>query len=210
LAALGSLYLLWSTSGNDSPDEKPTTQYGNSDSSRRSRSSEHRPAIIYTTGRDAAGNALGIRSESPEITHPGSDYHQDDGPQDPPADQPTAGRHRIRRFLTAAGNRLGDVAHEKLDPDHDRKNDETDKFPEVPGENLRNPDLEHISRTFSRLREERANSTYSASVVSTPGLESPPPPSHDSSRPETSPARRPKRRDTLEVPKEVHRRSESH
>jgi hypothetical protein len=162
--------------------------------------------MTFTPDRDAEGNALGIRSESPNeisliapVTHPGSDHHQDSGPQDPQTNQPTAGRHRIRNFLTAAGNKLGDVAHEKLDPDHDRKNEETDKFPEVPGENLRNPDLEHISRTYSRLREERASSTYSASIMSNPGLESPPP-THDSSRPEASPTRRPKRRDTLEVP----------
>jgi hypothetical protein len=221
LAALGSLYLLWSTSGDDAPEEKPTVRYGTSDSSRRSRSSERRsfsgprPVVAYTPTWDAAGNALGIRSESPNeieltITHHGSVHdHQDDSSQDPQADQFTAGRHRVRKWLTAAGNKLGDAAHEKLDPDHNRKNEETHKFPEVPGEILRNPDLEQISRTYSRLREERASSTYSASIRSAPGIESPPP-THDSPRPETSPARQPKRRDTLEVPKEVHRRSESH
>jgi hypothetical protein len=175
--------------------------------------------MAYTPSRNAAGNALGIRSESPNeieliptFIHSGSSDHdpQEDSSHDPQADQPTAGRHRVRRWLTAAGNKLGDAAHEKLDPDHDRKNEETHKFPEVPGEILRNPDLEQISQTYSRLREERASSTHSArSIMSTPAIESPPP-IHDSLRPETSPARRPKRRDTLEVPKEVHRRSESH
>jgi hypothetical protein len=223
LAALGSLYLLWSTGGDDALEEKPAARYANSDSSRRSRSSERRsspgfrPAIAYMPNQDAAGDALGMRSESPgrtglnpTITRSGPDHdHQNDSLQDPQAGPPTAGRHRVRKLLTAAGNKLGDAAHEKLDPNHDRKDDETNKFPEVPGESLRNPDLEQISRTFSRLREERASSTYSASIISTPGIESPPP-THDSPRLETSPVRRPKRRDTLEVPKEAHRRSESH
>jgi hypothetical protein len=223
LAAIGSLYLLWSTSGDDTSkdEEKPTTRHADSGSLGRSRSSErhsslgHSPAMAYSPKRDAADNALRIRSESPNeisqiptLTHPESD-DQDDSSQDPQADQPTAGRHRVRKWLTTAGNKLGDAAHEKLDPDHDRKDDEMHKFPELPGEILRNPDLEQISRTYSRLREENANSTYSASIMSTPGIESPPP-THDSPRLHTSPSRQPKRRDTLEVPKEAHRRSESH
>jgi hypothetical protein len=223
LAAVGSLYLLWSTGGDDFPEEKAIAQYPNSDSSRRSRSSERcssqglRPARAHTPNQDSAGDALGICSESPSgiglnptITRSGPDHdHQNDSSQGSQAGPPTAGRHRVRKLLTAAGNKLGDAAHEKLDPDHDRKDNETNKFPEVPGEMFRNPDLEQISRTFSRLREERASSTYSASIMSTPGIESPPA-THDSPRPDTSLALLPKRRATLKVPKEVHRKSESH
>lgn len=86
------------------------------------------------------------------------------------------------------------------------------RFPEVPGEILRNPALERISVQYSRLREDRAASEYAASVASMSGIEgsSTPPPTHDSPRPETSPSRRPKRRATLEVPSpaeaHVHRR----
>ena len=170
-----------------------------------------------------AGDGLGIRSESPNvieltptITYPDSERHT--GPasqairQDThQLDQPTAGRNRIRGWLTSAGNYLGDAAHERLDPDHERVDEETQRFPEVPGEILRNPDLERISRTYSQLREERANSVYAASIMSSPALEgsaSPaptsPPPHQEPPRPETSPSRQPKRRDTLEVPKGGH------
>jgi hypothetical protein len=228
MAALGSLYILWSTSGDDVPKGKPPNQSENSDSSRISRSSERQPSQRYPSpvylGPDReTGDDLGIRSESPNvieltptITYPDSERHT--GPasqairQDThQLDQPTAGRNRIRGWLTSAGNYLGDAAHERLDPDHERVDEETQRFPEVPGEILRNPDLERISRTYSQLREERANSVYAASIMSSPALEgsaSPaptsPPPHQEPPRPETSPSRQPKRRDTLEVPKGGH------
>ena len=228
MAALGSLYILWSTSGDDVPKGKPPNQSENSDSSRISRSSERQPSQRYPSpvylGPDReTGDDLGIRSESPNaieltptITYP--DSERNTGPasqairQDThQLDQPTAGRNRIRGWLTSAGNYLGDAAHERLDPDHERVDEETQRFPEVPGEILRNPDLERISRTYSQLREERANSVYAASIMSSPALEgsaSPaptsPPPHQEPPRPETSPSRQPKRRDTLEVPKGGH------
>ncbi|KAF1936409.1 hypothetical protein EJ02DRAFT_359169 [Clathrospora elynae] len=234
LAALGSLYLLWSTGGEDTPKEDRRTRYGNSDSSHLSRSSERQASpglpstMQYEPGRDLASNPSGIRSESPyeialipTITHPGSEQDQprdssqdrrDRTSQDHLEEQPTAGRHVVRKWLTSAANYMGDAAHNKLDPEAHHNDEATHGFPEVPGEVLRNPDLEHISRTFSQLRRDRANSSYSASIISSLGIEGTPspPPTHDSPRPETSPARKPKRRDTLEVPKEVHGRSESH
>ncbi|KAF1831297.1 hypothetical protein BDW02DRAFT_582165 [Decorospora gaudefroyi] len=228
LAALGSLYILWSTSGDDAHMAKQTAQFENSDSSRRSRSSERNlspgppPAMKYTQRGNRTGNALGIRCESPNeieliptITHPESNHdHEGKNSQDHQEILPTAGRHIVRKWLTAAANRLGDAAHERLDHDHDRSGGAMRGFPEIPGENLRNPNLEQVSRTYSQRREERASSTCSASIMSTSGIEgnSPRPSSHESPRLDTSPTGRPNRRDTLEVPKEVHarRRSESH
>lgn len=165
-------------------------------------------------------NALGIRSESPNdialiptITHPGRDSDQIDGAREEDGQDhpPTAGRHKVRRWLTSAGNYLGDAVHEKLDLEHSSTNEATRSFPEVPGEGLRNPDLASTSRNFDRIREARASSTYAASIRSTSDVgASSPPPLQETPRMETSPARKPKRRDTLEVPKETRRRSESH
>jgi len=230
LAALGSLYILWSTGGDEAVQEKPGHHYENSGSSRPSRSSERRPSPRPPSSVDCnpkriSETGLGIRSESPiamelipTITHPGSEHPHPspssyDGQQDnTQTDQPTAGRNVVRKWLTSAGNYLGDAAHEKLDTEHVSNDEDTHKFPEVPGEILRNPDLERISRTYSKLREERENSVYAASIASTSGIEgsTSPPPIQDSPRPEISPVRPPARRATLEVPKEVHRRSESH
>ncbi|KAI4677635.1 uncharacterized protein J4E84_008953 [Alternaria hordeiaustralica] len=230
LAALGSLYILWSTGGDEAPQEKHVDHCENSGSSRPSRSSERRPSprppsSTYFSPKGTTENGLGIRSESPNaieliptITHPGSEHPQpspsshDDQQENTQADQPTAGRNVVRKWLTSAGNYLGDAAHEKLDTDHVGNDEDTHRFPEVPGEILRNPDLERISRTYSKLREERENSVYAASIASTSGIEgsTSPPPIQDSPRPDISPVCRPERRATLEVPKEAHRRSESH
>lgn len=226
LAAFGSLYLLWSTGGSVSLIEKPRTQYNNSNSSRRSRSSGRdvspgrSPAVEHTYTPQLGDNALGISSPSPNeigliptITHPETEYEEPGTDVEEHPDQPTAGRHRVRKWLTAAGNYMGNAAHNKLDVS-DYNDQKAHRFPEVPGEGLRNPALERISQQYSQLRDERAGSTYAASVASASGIESSsaPPPMHDSPRPETSPARKPKRRDTLEVPApaHVHRRSESH
>ncbi|RAR12281.1 hypothetical protein DDE83_004169 [Stemphylium lycopersici] len=236
MAALGSLYILWSSSDEDDPPEKRPVQRGHTNSSVHSQSSNQWPSQRSAHSPDrwprnynmegaSQSNALGIRSESPNdialiptITHTRSDInHFEDISQgtrqdDHQDDQPTAGRHKVRRWLTAAGDYLGDAAHEKLDLEHKHNENEVRAFPEVPGEGLRNPALESTSKTYERMREARASSTYSPSIRSTSdiGGKSSPPPVNESPRPETSPIRPPKRRATLEVPKEVHRRSESH
>lgn len=219
------MYLLWAANGETDDKKKSVPRDNNSTSSRQSRSSERRTsrgqlsAIDYTMNRNLEDNALRIRSPSPNdfgltltITHPdhGNKYHESD--VDDTHDQPTAGRHRVRKFLTSAGNKLGNAAHNKLDAS-DYSDENAHRFPEVPGESLRNPALAETSRTYSRLREERASSMYTASIASISAIESnsTPPPTHDSPRPDASPTRLPKRRDTLEVPKPVHshHRSES-
>jgi hypothetical protein len=231
LGALGSLYLLWSTSDEDTTEQKRTTRCDHSNSSRHSHSSERCPSPHSPMSQRHSNsntnlpvNVFGIRSESPNdialvptITHPGfdsDDVHETshrDRQDGHPDNQPTAGRHKVRRWLTSAGNYLGDAAHEKLDLERRSTNEATRSFPEVPGEGLRNPDLASTSRSFYRIREAKANSIYAASIRSTSDIgASSPPPVPETPRLESSPAPPPKRRDTLEVPKETHRRSESH
>ncbi|KAH7080023.1 hypothetical protein BKA63DRAFT_233358 [Paraphoma chrysanthemicola] len=228
LAALGSLYLLWFRE--DEPlNEKRNTQHLHSSCSPEVPGSDRnasptrvsdvpRPSVA---GSDVLG--LGIRSASPNdmrliptITHADPDQDAlEAGQQQEHEDQPTAGRNKVRKWFTAAGRYLGDAAHQKLDVS-DYNDQKAHRFPEVPGELLRNPALERISKQYSELREQnsRAESTYAASVISTSGIDgsSTPPPPPTSPRPDTSPSRKPRRRDTLEVPTPVHihRRADSH
>jgi len=147
--------------------------------------------------------------EAPSIAQVSTQRHEDE------EEEPTAGRPFVRQWFTKAANYLGNAAHQKLDTS-DYNDQQAHRFPEIPGETLRNPALEQVSRQYSELREQRsrAESTYAASIISMSGQEdmsSPPPPT--SPRPDTSPSRRPpRRRDTLEVPTPVHihRRNESH
>jgi len=225
LAALGSLYLLWYSDGKNDFTEKPSPRYDNPSPLRRSHSSERQispsrqPNTDNTAGRYIGENALGIRSPSPNeigliptITHPESEIDHREHVSQKSRGLPTAGRQRIRRWFTAAGDSWANAAHQKLDVS-DYNDAKAHRFPEVPGEILRNPDLERTSRQYSQLREERASSTYAASIISTPGLDSvaTPPPILESPRLETSPIQQPKRRDTLEVPAptHTHRRNES-
>lgn len=129
-------------------------------------------------------------------------------------DEPTAGRPRVRQWFTTVANYMGNQAHQKFDTS-DYTDQRAHNFPEVPGEGLRNQRLSKTRERYSELREQnsRAESTYAPSVVSTNGPEGgSTPPAQPSPRLSVSPSRRPKRRDTLEVPAptHMHRRSESH
>ncbi|KAF2853558.1 hypothetical protein T440DRAFT_389978 [Plenodomus tracheiphilus IPT5] len=220
LAALGSLYLLWASDDKNGFTEKSRLQYDESsprlqsDNSRQQQSPNLLAVTHNNPGRHSGENALGIRSPSPTdiglittITHPESvnehREHVSEARQN--EELPTAGRQRVRRWFNAAGDYWANAAHEKLDVS-DFNDPRAHRFPEIPGEIFRNPLLEQISRDYTQRREDRANSTYAASIISTPGLEqvNTPPPTVESPRPETSPSRKPKRRDTLEVPTPAH------
>jgi hypothetical protein len=203
----------------------PPSDYSHHDSDRHpspSRTSD----VHQSSGVDSDVSGLGINlSSSPEtremhliptITEPGLEQAETGGAhQNETTDEPTAGRPRVRQWLTKAADYMGNAAHHKLDVS-DYNDQKAHGFPEIPGEPLRNPGFERVSMQYSQLREQnvRAESTYAASVNSVLGQEdaSTPPASHTSPRLEISPSRKPKRRDTLEVPTPVHihRRTESH
>jgi hypothetical protein len=227
LAALGSLYLLW-FKDDEILSEKPAIHHSLSGSvqhesnsirqSSPSRASEVRG--VAAVGSDS--NALGIHSANandmsliPTITETGAEQRNaSESPEHPGEHEPTAGRAVVRQWFTTAANYLGNAAHQKLDVS-DYKDQQAHTFPEVPGETFRNPALERISMQYSQLREQnsRAESIYAPSVHSTSGPEGgSTPPLRTSPRPDTSPSRRPRRRDTLEVPTPVHihRRTGSH
>lgn len=225
LAALGSLYLLWFKKDENLKEksglQRSPSQYAhNGHGSDRSVSPGRRPTMPQSSDVGSECYGLGIRSASPQdmsivptITQPDLEpehievVHGND-------DEPTAGRPRVRQWFTKAANYLGNAAHQKLDTS-DYNDQQAHQFPEIPGEPLRNPALQRVSRQYSELREQnsRAESTYAPSIVATPELEDGSiPPALTSPRPDTSPSRRPRRRDTLEVPTpiHIHRRNESH
>lgn len=232
------MYLLWFKEDSKVSEKSAINQAG-SDRSQHRASSDRTPSPGRTSdfprpsyaGSNSHGLGIsGVRSTSPHdmrliptITHPDI---ENGSPSEAPAqhieeeeeDRPTAGRPLVRQWFTKAANHLGNAAHQALDTS-DYNDQRAHKFPEIPGETLRNPELEQISRQYSQLREERskAESTYAASIASASGQEdgaTPPPPLSPrmSPRTDTSPSRRPpRRRDTLEVPTPVHihRRNES-
>jgi hypothetical protein len=178
--------------------------------------------IQRSSGVCSDGNALGIHLIAsndtgliPTITEPDLErVITSSVPQHEDHDEPTAGRPRVRQWLTSAANYLGNAAHQKFDVS-DFSDQKAHGFPEVPGEPLRNPGFERVSMQYNQLREQnsRAESTYAPSITSTSGIEGGFTPSmRTSPRPDTSPSRKPRRRDTLEVPTPVHihRRTGSH
>jgi hypothetical protein len=208
--------------------EKPELQQRSSNSLYRGRDNDRdqSPSQVSDTERPSGlgldGVAIRPRSISPGDMRliPTITTHSDSEPaiaqeatQHGSDDEPTAGRLRVRKWFTKAGNKLGNAAHQKLDVS-DYNDQKAHRFPAVPGENLRNPALERVSMQYTELRRQnsRAGSNYAPSIVSTSGIEAAsPPPAHEPPFPESSPALRPARRDTLEVPTQVHlhRRSES-
>ncbi|CAO2658005.1 Nn.00g072650.m01.CDS01 [Neocucurbitaria sp. VM-36] len=219
LATMGSLYLLWA--GGEDVTERSRTQYTNSEASRRSHSNERDLSPSRSSVLEQSPNRSDIRSASPHdigliptITGPDLEHQQSDDARSCQS-EPTAGRNKVRKWFTSAANYMGNAAHEKLDVSG--YNDEkAHRFPEIPGEDLRNPALERVSTQYSQLRKKnsRAGSTYASSIASTSGAEGSPTSKalQGSPRPESSPTRVPARRATLEVPTpaHTHRRSESH
>jgi hypothetical protein len=126
-----------------------------------------------------------------------------------------ANRRRVARWLVTAGNYFGNAAYDRLGVfgyNHSRARD----FPEIPGEERRNPALPQIRRDYSERRELVLREQYSrtgssaASISSTTDIEGNLTSSGlASSRPETSLrlSGTRVRPDMLEVPSPVYHRT---
>ncbi|KAF1914295.1 hypothetical protein BDU57DRAFT_557965 [Ampelomyces quisqualis] len=217
IAALGSLYLLWYKEDTKAK-EKPAIHYHPSEGSGHEPPPSRSSGTHRSSERNSESHPLDIHPTlsndwrlSRAITQPDLERNNTNGTNY--GDEPTAGRPRVRQWFTTAANYLGNAAHQKLDVS-DYKDQKAHGFPEVPGELFRNPDLEITRTQYEQLREQnsRAQSSYAPSTHSTPGHEGgSTSPLQSSPRLDTSPSRIPKRRDTLEVPAQVHshRRAES-
>ncbi|KAJ8059099.1 hypothetical protein OCU04_012075 [Sclerotinia nivalis] len=131
-------------------------------------------------------------------------------------------RRKVANFLTAIGNYIGTAAEFRLD-DSEFKHGKAVDFPEIPGEDQRNPKLPHIREAYNHTRDADGNITpvlrpsrapsINGSIISgldieaSTGIGEPASPLSPTSQFSSSPANgdlpRP-RRDTLEVPSQVH------
>jgi hypothetical protein len=147
----------------------------------------------------------------PTLTNRSSKTH-DGHPRSATVD---AGRRTIAEFFTKTGNYLGTAAHDKFDISHFKEGPAI-KFPEIPGERGRNPNLSKVERDWTErvsrdpIRSSRvgssANSFISTSavegVVTNAARDGSPRAAEPlrSPRMESPGARTRVRRDTLEVP----------
>ncbi|KAF7942417.1 hypothetical protein BELL_0386g00050 [Botrytis elliptica] len=131
-------------------------------------------------------------------------------------------RRKVANVLTAIGNYVGTAAEFRLD-DSEFKQGKAVDFPEIPGEDQRNPKLPHIREAYNQTRDADGNITpilrpsrapsINGSIISgldiecgtgTPEPASPRLPTSQFS-PSSANGDKPRaRRDTLEVPSQVH------
>lgn len=131
-------------------------------------------------------------------------------------------RRKIANILTAVGNYVGTAAEFRLD-DSEFKHGKAVDFPEIPGEDQRNPKLSDIREAYNQTRDSDGNITpilrpsrapsINGSIISgldiegSTGSAEPTSPRSPTSQFPSSPANgdRPRlRRDTLEVPPQAH------
>lgn len=142
------------------------------------------------------------------------------GQEKPPSD--LGNRRKVANVLTAIGNYVGTAAEFRLD-DSEFKHGKAVDFPEIPGEDQRNPNLPHIREAYNQTRDADGNITpilrpsrapsINGSIISGldieggAGTSEPASPRSPTSQFSTPPANsdRPRiRRDTLEVPSQAH------
>ncbi|KAI9642351.1 hypothetical protein NHQ30_009155 [Ciborinia camelliae] len=131
-------------------------------------------------------------------------------------------RRKVANILTAIGNYVGTAAQFRLD-DSEFKHGKAVDFPEIPGEDNRNPNLQHIRETYNQPRDPDGNTTpafrpsrapsINGSIISRLDIEdgtamaeptSPWSPASQLSSPTANGDRPRLRQDTLEVPSQVH------
>jgi hypothetical protein len=219
LAALGSLYIVWATDGDiilydktkaPRSESSPSNQ-GERPSMPRGRSSQrYSPTRTETFPRlssDLNGLQISITGASRVPSRvPSPDEHIETvrTHTDTAKSDFNAGRGKVRKWFEKAGMKMSDAAHRELDVSN-YDNPKARRFPWIPGEELKNPDIYRTSSNYDEKR--KAASEYAASIRSaretSPGSPSTPP-AEPLPRPESNPDAitpiLPRRRSTLEVP----------
>ncbi|KAF3048993.1 hypothetical protein E8E11_009863 [Didymella keratinophila] len=219
LAALGSLYIVWATDGDiilydkskASRSESSQSNHGERPLMPRGRSSQqYSPTRTETFPRlsnDLNGLQISITGASRVPSRvPSPDEHIETVRTRTNTTKPefNAGRGKMRKWFEKAGTKMSDAAHRELDVST-YDNPKARRFPWIPGEELKNPDIYRTSSNYDEKR--KAASEYAASIrsaretspgsPSTPTTEmSPQPDSH----PDAITVIPPRRRSTLEVP----------
>ncbi|KAF2248321.1 hypothetical protein BU26DRAFT_331408 [Trematosphaeria pertusa] len=222
LAAIGSLYVLL-TKGVDVENAAVATNGFVSHCNCSHHIQRHPTLTIQSDGdyspreyspshRSFHGNTSDTNPRlSNESRHTASQSMTEQARPSTPADP--GGRRRVAEILRAAGDYLGSAADDRYDTsayNHSRARE----FPEIPGEERRNPELSEIRRQYSQrreavLREEHSRAGSSAASISShSGIEGGSSPPLDSSPfPESTRGRPQARRDTLEVPSPAYHRT---
>lgn len=215
LAALGSLYIVWATDGDiilydkskaprsessqSNRGERPTMPRGRS-------SQQYSPTRTETLPRlssDLNGLQISITGAS-RVPSPDEHIESVRTRTDTAKSEFNAGRGKVRKWFEKAGTKMSDAAHRELDVST-YDNPKARRFPWIPGEELKNPDIYRTSSNYDVKR--KANSEYARSIrsareaspgsPSTPTAEmSPQPDSH----PDAITVIPPQRRSTLKVP----------
>ncbi|QSZ32101.1 hypothetical protein DSL72_001670 [Monilinia vaccinii-corymbosi] len=178
------------------------------------------PPIITSasieTMRQTLSNSSARASHEAQTT---SDPHSLGLAKSPPD---VGNRRKVANVLTAIGNYIGTAAQFRLD-DSEFKHGKAVDFPEIPGEDQRNPKLQHIREAYNQTRDADGNITpilrpsrapsINGSIISGLDIESgagaaepvsPRPPTSQFSSSLADSDRPRLRRDTLEVPSQVH------
>ncbi|ESZ95869.1 hypothetical protein SBOR_3763 [Sclerotinia borealis F-4128] len=224
LAVFGSLYRLFAANMEANDEEVNPKNSKHHDFSKREVGlgifSEPSPSI--TAGgiemmRQSLSNSSARTSH--EIEHEEMAQTTSEPPHDPaklPSD--VGNRRKVANVLTAIGNYVGTAAEFRLD-DSEFKHGKAVDFPEIPGEDQRNPKLPHIREAYNQSRDANGNITpilrsskapsINGSIISgldiegSTGTAEPASPRLPTPQLSSSPANgdRPRpRRDTLEVP----------
>ena len=201
LAALGSLYVLIMTGGEEEREASRSTAEctcGN----------HLRPVLTIEQDSDGSPSQISLDDNSTDTPYRPShdtDHTQSNRSVDP------GRRRRIAGMLQKAGDKLGSAAHNKYDAKQYNAS-AAREFPEIPGEAQRNPELTELKRQYSLrrdvvLREESSRAASPAATASTfpefDGSVSASPVLGRGGFSE-SPERIPTRSDTLEIPSSTH------
>lgn len=203
LAALGSLYVLIMTGGEDEKGDMhiaPECTCGN----------HLRPILTIEQDSDGSPSQISFDDNSTDIANrPSHDTDHTHAHSHRSVDP--GRRRRVAEMLQKAGDKLGSAAHNKYDANAYNAS-AAREFPEIPGEAQRNPELNELKRQYSLrrdvvLREENSRAASPAATASTfPEFDGSPSASPVLGREEfsESPERMPTRSDTLEIPSPTH------
>ncbi|KAJ4347998.1 uncharacterized protein N0V89_009370 [Didymosphaeria variabile] len=208
-AALGSLYVLLMTG----EEEKPSTPHSDNECTCHCGNHlQRQPTFTLEQDTDDSPSQISLDDNGAPMQLRRSHETFITDSTHPRRSTDPGGRRRVAEMLQRAGDKLGSAAHNKYDERH-YNHSRAREFPEIPGENLRNPELNELQRQYSIrrdvvLREEKSRAASpSPSNLTFPDLDASPTASPVLQQNEfsESPERMPTRRDTLEIPSPTHK-----
>lgn len=147
LAALGSLYVLAMTGG----EEQPSTPNDFSECT-CSNHLQRQPTFTLEQDSDGSPSQMSFDNQGVPIHLQRSHETFVTDSSRPRRSTDPGGRRRVADMLQKAGDKLGSAAHNKFDAKQ-YNNSRAREFPEIPGEAARNPELTELKRQYSLRRD---------------------------------------------------------